>query len=62
MIIPMKKAKLIALKTDREALLLALQHCGEFMAITPEGETETTRENDVIDAKAQETDAMLKLM
>ncbi|MDO4289443.1 MAG: V-type ATP synthase subunit I [Eubacterium sp.] len=60
MIIPMKKAKLIALKSDREALLLALQRCGEFMAIAPENES--AREENAIDAKAQKTEAMLRLM
>ena len=62
MIIPMKKARLVALKSDREALLLALQRCGEFMAIAPAGETETAKENDAIDARAQQTEAMLRMM
>ncbi len=36
MLIPMRKATLTALRKDREPLLLALQRCGEFMAIDHE--------------------------
>ncbi len=36
MLVPMRKATLIALQRDRDALLLALQRCGEFMAIETE--------------------------
>ena len=54
MIIPMKKAKLIALKEDKEALLLSLQRCGEFMAIPPDEETEQTAKNEQIDLDVQQ--------
>ena len=33
MIVPMKKAILFALKSDRDSLLMALQQCGEMMVI-----------------------------
>lgn len=36
MLVSMKKATLFALKPDKEAILLALQKCGEFMVIPPE--------------------------
>ena len=62
MIIPMKKAKLIALKEDKEALLLSLQRCGEFMAIPPDEETEQTAKNEQIDLDVQQADAMLRFM
>lgn len=62
MIIPMKKAKLIALKEDKEALLLSLQRCGEFMAIPPKEEVEQTTKNEKIDVDVQQTDAMLRFM
>ncbi|MDR1765846.1 MAG: V-type ATP synthase subunit I [Lachnospiraceae bacterium] len=38
MIYPMKKISIYAMKQDKDALLLALQRCGEFMAVpAPEG-------------------------
>ena len=36
MIVPMKKAFLVCLKEEREALLRSLQQCGEIMLIPPE--------------------------
>lgn len=36
MIVPMKKAMLIVLRDDRDAVTMALQRCGELMPIPPE--------------------------
>ena len=51
MLIPMQKATLIALKQDRDRLLLALQRCGELMVIPPENgqavDADGAREEDV---------------
>ncbi len=51
MLIPMRKATLIALKQDRERLLLALQRCGELMVIQPDNgqavDCGVTREDEV---------------
>lgn len=63
MIVPMKKATLIALKEDVDELILELQKCGEFMIIPPENEGEQKSSSaDKVDLKAQQTEAMLKLM
>jgi len=59
MLIPMKKVTLIALKENKEDLLLALQRCGEFMVIdTQEGEPE---ENVITqtDEKVKKAEALL---
>jgi len=59
MLIPMKKVTLIALKEDKEALLLALQRCGEFMVIdTQEGEPEEKVITQT-DEKVKKTEALL---
>ena len=36
MIVPMKKATLVILREDRDAVTEALQRCGELMPIPPE--------------------------
>lgn len=61
MIIPMKKAQLIALKEDREKIIAALQRCGEFMVIAPKDE-ENAQTASEIDLKTQQTESMLKFM
>ncbi|MEG0495493.1 MAG: V-type ATP synthase subunit I, partial [Eubacterium sp.] len=62
MIVPMKKARLIALKEKKEELLLSLQRCGEFMVIPPKNEEEKSVNNELADIKVQQADSMLRFM
>lgn len=62
MIVPMKKARLIVLKEDKDALLKSLQRCGEFMTISPKDEKEGVQAAGETDLKAQQAEAMLKFM
>lgn len=61
MLIPMKKATLYALKSQREEILVALQKTGEFMLLSDEGDTglpgRAEKEQDV-----QRIDAALKFI
>ncbi|HOW38605.1 MAG TPA: hypothetical protein PLZ76_06810, partial [Bacillota bacterium] len=53
MIIPMKKAVLVALKEDKDALLVSLQRSGEMMLVPP-------REDLVAETDAQREEALLQ--
>ncbi len=62
MIVPMKKAMLIAMKADKDPLLLALQRCGEFMVISDDTGPAPGVEMSEADLKAQQSQAMLKFL
>jgi V/A-type H+-transporting ATPase subunit I len=63
MIIPMKKAVLVALKEDKEALLVSLQRVGEMMLVPPPedlaAETDAQRE-EVLVQRAEKSLQLLK--
>jgi V/A-type H+-transporting ATPase subunit I len=61
MIVPMKKAKLVVMKDDKEKLLRSLQKAGVFMPI-PTGEAETAGDASKEEALLQKTDKSLKLV
>ncbi|MDD4690878.1 V-type ATP synthase subunit I [Eubacterium aggregans] len=62
MIVPMKKARLIALKENKESLLKSLQRTGEFMVIEPDDAEQAGGDNDASDLKAQQSKAMLAFL
>ncbi len=61
MIVPMKKATLVAFKEDKEALIVALQRCGELMIIPPQN-SEFTAGKSGDDQTVQRADNMLKFI
>ena len=59
MIVPMKKALLVCLREDREAMLTALQRCGELMPI-PSGDAAVQPAD--AEALCRDTDALLRAL
>jgi V/A-type H+/Na+-transporting ATPase subunit I len=62
MIIAMKKATLVALKEDKDSLIISLQRYGELMLITPHAEVRSDTDSSEEEALLQRTEKSLQLI